>query len=178
VLRREAPPTNVDAVVASPSEVRRMTYRAGLLAAVLSLLGGEPAVNGALHAQAVDACTVLTLQELSSAAGVSVQRPRPDSAPEGDSICRFRAGTDTLTLAIGRSTRANFDELRQLLIEEKNSVVPVNGVGIAAYFWDNRIYVFAGTRSFSVQVGEAAPVSAKHQQMAQAVATLVAAKLK
>jgi hypothetical protein len=71
VLRREAPPTNVDAVVASPSEVRRMTYRAGLLAAVLSLLGGEPAVNGALHAQAVDACTVLTLQELSSAAGVS-----------------------------------------------------------------------------------------------------------
>ena len=155
-----------------------MSRVAGSLAVVLLLFGRAPVTADTGQAPALDACTILTLSELSSAAGVAVQRPRPDSAPEGDSICRFRAGTDTLTLAIGRSTRANFDELRQLLIEEKNSVVPVNGVGIAAYFWDNRIYVFAGTRSFSVQVGEAAPVSAKHQQMAQAVAKVLAAKIK
>jgi hypothetical protein len=156
-----------------------MSRVAGLLVLVVILMFGRAAVAaGVLQAPALDACTVLTLQELSSAAGVAVQRPRPDSAPEGDSVCRFRAGTDTLTLAIGADNRANFDELRKLLVDQGNSVEPVSGVGTAAYFWDNRIYVLAGTRSFSVQVGEAAPVSAKHRQMAQAVARLVAAKVR
>jgi hypothetical protein len=156
-----------------------MSRVAGLLMVVVVLVFGRPAVAASvLQAPALDACTVLTLQELSSAAGVTVQRPRPDSAPQGDSVCRFRAGTDTLTLAIGADKQANFDELRKLLIEQGNSVEPVTGVGTAAYFWDNRIYVLAGTRSFSVQVGEAAPVSAKHQQMALAVARQLAAKLR
>ncbi len=155
-----------------------MSRVAGLLVVVILVFAGAAVAASAGQAPALDACAVLTVQELSLATGVTVQRPRPDSAPEGDSICRFRAGPDTLTIAIGASSRADFDDLRKLLVDQGNSVEPINGVGNAAYFWDNRIYVLAGTRSFSVQVGEAAPVSDKRQQMALAVARMVAAKLR
>ncbi|MGE0360093.1 MAG: hypothetical protein AB7R67_05155 [Vicinamibacterales bacterium] len=143
-----------------------------VLVSVLS--GAAPAVAG--QAAARDACTVLTLAELSAAAGVTVQRPRPTSAPDG-STCRFRAGTETLTLAIAPGTRADFDAFRKLLGDEGKTVEPVAGIGVAAYFWDNRIYALAGAHSFSVQVGEFAPANPARRQQARAVAAAVAAKL-
>lgn len=146
------------------------------LLVMLSALSGATA-GAAWQAAAPDACTVLTLSELSAAAGVTVLRPRPTSAPDG-TICRFRVGSDSLTLAIGNGTRADFDGFRKLLVDQGNTLETVAGIGVAAYFWDNRIYVFSGRRDFSVQIGDAAPANPTQQQRARAVAAALAAKLK
>jgi hypothetical protein len=151
----------------------------GFVAAWLAV--GSAAVAGRDFAAAQsppvpDACTVLSLDELSGAAGVRVLRPRPDTAQDG-SACRFRAGAETLSVAIGRWTAADRAEFRKLLKEQGMSVEPVPGLGDEAFFWDNRIYVYAGRTHFSVTVGDAGPpADAKRRQMALGVAKALAAK--
>jgi hypothetical protein len=136
------------------------------------------ASSRAQSAAVPDACTVLSLADLSAAAGVGVQRPRPDSAQNG-SACRFRAGAETLNLAIGTWTAADRAEFRTLLKEQGMTLEPVSGVGDEAFFWDNRIYVYAGRIHFSVTVGDAGPpADTARRQIALNVAKAVAARAK
>lgn len=126
-----------------------------------------------------DACTLLTLPELTAAAGVNVIRPRPSMAPNGTQ-CRYRAGLEPLNISIGRTTAREFAEFRTLLIDQGKSVEAVSGLGSQAYWWDDRVYVLLGDLSYSVDLGTSttAPLTEKHRAAALAVAKALAPKLK
>lgn len=126
----------------------------------------------------VDACTLLSLQELSQIVGSTVRRPRPDTAQAG-TACRFSTTTDTLNITLWPTTPKEFDEFRKTLAESGATLESATGVGDAAFYWNNRIYVRVGNHGLTVWLGTPTDgVEQKRRQLVLAVAKAGAAKLR
>lgn len=83
-------------------------------------------------AQSPDACTLLSLAELSQASGLAIKSSDPVSTTEG-STCLFHAPFDSVTLALWQATPERFPELRETL-ELGGETTDVSGVGDAAFY--------------------------------------------
>src|SRR5688572_5091456 len=94
----------------------------------------------------IDACSLLSTEELSRILGSPVRRPRPGTAQEG-TTCRFGVGgTDTLNISLWPTTQNNFAEFKKTLAEGGAKLEDLSGTGDAGFYWENRIYVLAGTQ--------------------------------
>jgi hypothetical protein len=111
----------------------------------LVLLPAAPA------ARAADACALVTIEDVKAATGrEDFGRARPK---DGGTSCRYASSRGSVTVWVVESrTRKDFDGFRQLLADQGKAVEDVRGVGDAAYFWDDRLYVQVGTRGLTVQV--------------------------
>lgn len=111
------------------------------------VLSPSPAV-----AQAVDACSLLSVDEVAQIVGQRVRPPRPDSAEEG-TACRFPTATDSVTVALWPTDATSFIENRDFLSETGEKLEPIPDIGDAAYFWGDRIYVRKGTQGLTIYIG-------------------------
>ena len=121
----------------------------GLGAAILS---ASLLLAHATTVQAADACTLLTTQEIAQIVGTPVRKARPETAQEG-TACRFPMAMDTLNISLWPTDAKNFEEFRKTLAESGATLENASGVGDAAYFWDDRIYVRVGDQGLTVWLG-------------------------
>ena len=112
----------------------------------LALLSAAPA------AWAADACALITIEDVTAATGrKDFGRAKPN---DGGASCRYASSRGSVTVwVIESQSRKDFDDFRQLLADQGKSVEERSGVGDAAYFWDDRLYVHVGTHGLTVQVG-------------------------
>lgn len=106
-------------------------------------------------AQSPDACTLLSLAELSQASGLAIKSSDPVSTTEG-STCLFHAPFDSITLALWPATPERFPDLRETL-ELGGETTDVSGVGDAAFYWAGRIYARKGRQGITVYFGSGDP---------------------
>ena len=101
---------------------------------------------------AADACAVITIEDVTIATGrKDFGRGKPK---DGGTSCYYSSSRGSVTVwVIESQSRKDFDDFRQLLLDQGKSVENRSGVGDAAYFWDDRLYVHVGTRGLTVQVG-------------------------
>ena len=136
------------------------------------------------HAQTSvpEACTVISLEEVTTILGrKNFGQPRPQKgAAPGESSCQFAARVQSgVTVSLSPTTRANFDEFRQLLVEQGEKPEAVTGVGDAAYFWHpGRVYVLTGRTMITVSLSNETAVNEKMKQDLLALARAVMSKLK
>lgn len=128
-----------------------------------------------------DACTVLSKDELAKIVGrADFGRARPDTGPNGESSCRYSSSRGSVTLSVSTQTRAEFEKFRKLLSDEGKKPETVEGVGDAAYFWDDdALYALSGKLAFRVFISKPPNAdSAKIRADLLALARAVVAKLK
>lgn len=105
-------------------------------------------------AQAVDACTLLSVDEVARITGQRVRPPRPDTAEIGTS-CRFPTATESVTIALWPTDASDFEEARAFLSETGETLETIPDFGDAAYFWGDRVYVRKGTQALTIYIGGA-----------------------
>jgi hypothetical protein len=103
-------------------------------------------------AWAADACAVITLDDVTIATGrKDFGRAKPK---DGGTSCYYSSPRGSVTVwVVEPQTRKDFDDFRTLLVGQGKAVEDRSGIGDAAYFWDDRLYVHVGTRGLTVQVG-------------------------
>lgn len=100
----------------------------------------------------IEACSVLTLDEIKSAIGRGdFSRGKPD---DGGTKCRYASGRGSLSVWLSATTKASFDDFRNLLTEQGKKPEAVAGVGDDAYFWDDRLYVRVGNRGLTIDLNK------------------------
>ncbi|WP_173050952.1 hypothetical protein [Nitrospira sp. KM1] len=145
-----------------------------VLTAVLIAITSEPSYAAAADkASAPNACTLLSTEELGRLLNNPIRRPRPGTAEKGTN-CRFSVGgTDTLNLSLWPTTPKDFDEFKKTLADGGAILENASGVGDAAYYWDNRIYVRTGNNGVTVWLG--VPVDGVSQKQRQTVLSVAKA---
>jgi hypothetical protein len=100
---------------------------------------------------AADACALITTEDVTAATGrKDFGHARPK---DGGTSCRYASSRGSVTVWVVESqTRKDFDGFHKLLADQGKRVEEVSGVGDAAYFWDDRLYVQVGTHGLTVQV--------------------------
>jgi hypothetical protein len=133
--------------------------RLALLAAIASGCGAllvMVASTVVLQAQ-VDACTVLSLDEIKSALGrKELAVAKAGRASGGYSDCRFAGsgnGDIRITLSPPLSgAKSDFDLKPQIYSDEGKKFEKVTGIGDGAYYWDDTIEFRVGNRIVSLWV--------------------------
>ena len=117
--------------------------------------------------EAVDACTLLSVDEIKAVLGSSViVRPgRPNSSVQDGTACRFGLPSGNLNFALARQTPQRFEEMRKFMSENGEKLENVSGLGDAAYFWNERICVQVGNQSLAIWFGN--PEGANPQRREQ-----------
>lgn len=153
-----------------PRKLVRCGLAPALLLAASALATANAQVNG-------DACTLLSVDEVSQIVGQRVRPPRPDTAQEGTS-CSFPTATDTVTIALWPTDAQSFEEARDFLSEIGEELEPATNIGDAAYFWGDRIYVRKGARGLTIYIGGAGDGSdLERREMVVALANAALAKV-
>ena len=129
--------------------MQRFTY-----AFVLALFTLIP---GAAPAQQVDACSVLSADEIRTALSRKELAPaKPSKASGGYSDCRFAgAGSGDVRITMTPSTagaKEDFDLKPQIYKDEGKKFEKVAGIGDGAYYWDDTIEFRVGNRIVSMWV--------------------------
>lgn len=115
-----------------------------------------------------DACTFLSLEEISTAIGRQVDEGELQTEVEGMTTCRFATATGmettetyddpaipetsvgSVTVAVNTSNPEEFDLFEESLGAEAEAV---SGIGDDAYFWgSNLLYVRVGDSGFSIRI--------------------------
>ena len=129
-----------------------------------------------------DACAVISAADVTTILGrKDFGKPRSEKGPgPGESSCRFPGRVQSgVSIALGPTTRANFDEFRKLLVNQGEKPEAVTGVGDSAYFWHpGRVYVLAGQTMITVSLSNETGVNEKMKQDLLALARAVLTKLK
>ena len=123
-------------------------------ARVLALLATIPTT---VAAQQLDACTVLSADEIKSALGrKDIAAATPSRASGGYSDCRFAgsgAGDVRITLSPPmNSTKEDFDVKTHIYADEGKKFEKVAAIGDGAYYWDDTIEFRVGNRLVSLWV--------------------------
>lgn len=140
----------------------RHTMTFAVLAIAVGLTLAAPRTDAA------DACAVVTLDDVTIATGR--KDFSPGKAKDGGTSCRYASSRGSVTVwVIESQSRKDFDDFRQLLVAQGKNVEDRSGVGDAAYFWDDRLYVHVGTRGLTVQVGANELMPADHGAVRAAV---------
>jgi hypothetical protein len=128
--------------------------------------------------RSADACTLLTSEEIATIVAERVRKARPQTAQEG-TACAFPMASGNLNISLWPTDARKFDEFRKTLTEAGARLESTSGVGDAAYFWDDRIYVRVGNQGLTIWHG--APqdgVDTRRRNMVVAVAKAGIAKLR
>ncbi len=165
--------TLVATIAVSQTAVRITASRDTIAAAA------EPVAQASAQDLAPEACALFTLEEVGMTLGRSFPRARPGKAP-GATTCAFVGGTEgTINVLVSpSSSKKEFDDLRQLVIEQGEQVEAVTGVGDDAYYWDTRIYLRVGKRCLVIWNSDPSQPAAKVRADVLALAELGAAKLR
>lgn len=104
----------------------------------------------------LNACDIVTVEEIRVAFGRSAlpSAPRATSLPGGGSECRIRDAQRGDIRILLEPTDAKDDvALRgSILSEEGAEFERIGGLGRGAYYWDDRLQVFAGTTAMTLWV--------------------------
>ena len=102
-----------------------------------------------------EACALFTVEEVNEATGrTDYRRGRPRSEPNASS-CSYPAGIGgTINVTLSPTSRKDFDDVRKLINEQGEKVLPAPGIGDDAYFWGNRIYVLVGSQALTIWNGD------------------------
>jgi hypothetical protein len=154
-----------------------MNTPASLSRAFIHLTLGAAGISAGLFAtatpaQAPDACTLLSTEEIAQIIGKPVRKPRPDTAQEG-TACRFPMAMETLNISLWPTDAKRFDAFRKTLAENGATLESTSGVGDVAYFWNDRIYVRVGNHGLTVFLG--APQDASDPERRQTVVAVAKA---
>ena len=127
----------------------------GIVQAILPVL--LLTIPEAVTAQQLDACTVLSTDEIKSALGRNdLSVAKAGRASGGYSDCRFAAsGTGDVRITMTPATssaKADFDLKPQIYADEGKKFEKVAGIGDGAYYWDDTIEFRVGTRIVSLWV--------------------------
>jgi len=122
-----------------------------------AVLGALATIPTALTASELDACTVLSADEIKAALGrTALGAASPSRASGGYSDCRFPGsgpGDVRITLSPAMSSaRDDFDLKTQIYAEEGKKFEKVAGIGDGAYYWDDTIEFRVGNRIVSLWV--------------------------
>ena len=115
------------------------------------------AMQTAVGARQLDACTVLSADEIKTALGrKDLAAAKPSRASGGYSDCRFAAsasGDVRVTLSPSLpGAKDDFDLKPQIYKDEGKKFEKVAGIGDGAYYWDDTIEFRVGTRIMSLWV--------------------------
>ena len=104
----------------------------------------------------LDACTLLSADDIKAALGrTQIVTPRRTiSLPNGGTDCRYygQGQGDFRVLLDPANANEDFALRGKILKEEGAKFQPVEGLGSGAYYWDDRLQVFVGTRTFTLWV--------------------------
>ena len=111
----------------------------------------------AARAQQVDACSVLSVDEIRTALARTDLAPgRPSKASGGFSDCRFAgSGSGDLRITMSPSmpgAKEDFDLKPTIYKDEGKRFEKVAGIGDGAYYWDDTIEFRVGNRVVSIWV--------------------------
>jgi hypothetical protein len=114
-------------------------------------------LSRAAYANQLNACTVLSADEIKSALGrKDLGAATPGRASGGASDCRFPGsgnGDVRITLAAPSSgAKADFDLKPQIYADEGKKFEKVAGIGDGAYYWDDTIEFRVGDRVVSIWI--------------------------
>lgn len=163
-------------------------YGSWLISIVVFLVGAGVLDSVAIHSPVAlrldaqttvpEACSLLSVEELEKTLGRQFGRSRQRQEQSGTS-CRFTAGAGgSITVSVAASSKADFEQFRKLLADQGNKPAAVSGVGDAAYYWDNRIYVLVGSRTMTIWNGEPQQPAEKLRGEVLALAKALAPKLR
>ena len=125
-----------------------------IAAAALVLLATMQTAAGARQ---LDACTVLSAEDIKTALGRKDLAPgKPSRASGGYSDCRFAAsGSGDVRVTLSPSlpgAKEDFDLKPQIYKDEGKKFERVGGIGDGAYYWDDTIEFRVGNRLVSLWV--------------------------
>jgi hypothetical protein len=132
-----------------------------ILTALLAAAPGAATVNPQERAAppgpaTLTACTLLTADEIEAALGrADLATPRRAiTLPNGGTDCRFfgQGLGDVRVLLDPPNANEDFALRGKILKEEGAKYQPVEGLGSGAYYWDDRLQVFVGKRTFTLWV--------------------------
>jgi hypothetical protein len=150
-----------------------MTHTALILSIAL-VLGST--VASAADATPSDPCGLFTKDEIATSMGRSDFGKGKLKSAETGAACRYASSRGSLNVWVGPSTPKDFAAFRDLLATEGKKPESVAGVGDEAYFWDERIYVRAGSRGLTIWLG--APGGEAARKAVLALAKVGAGKLR
>lgn len=152
---------------------RRLMVTTTLTALLLTVTAAASDAQTNRGSAGKDACTLVSNDEIGTAAGTTVRSSRPRQVPDG-SECQYQTGAGfAVTIVISPVEAKDFAELRDLFGAEAQ---PVAGVGDAAYFLGNeRLYVRVGRQQLVVTRGSEA--DATFRDVLLAIARLAVPRL-
>ena len=108
-------------------------------------------------AQQLDACTVLSADEIKAALGrQSIGAAKASRAPNGFSDCTFPgSGAGDVRIMLeppSKNASADFDLKPEILTEERKKFEKLTGVGDGAFYYEDRLEFRAGNRLGAVWV--------------------------
>ena len=134
------------------------------LVPVVALLAAAP---DATKAQQLDACTVVSVDDIKAALGrQQLGAPKASRASGGFSDCTFPgSGAGDVRIVLeppNKNAAADFDLKPQILLEDRKKFEKVTGIGDGAFYYEDRLEFRAGNRIGAVWVNrtprtEAAP---------------------
>ena len=156
-----------------------LVYAAGITAIFITIKADPLHAAAAENTSALNACSLLSTEELGRLLDSPIKRPRPGTAEKG-TACRFAVGgTDSLNISLWPTTPKDFDEFKKTLAENGMTLENVPGVGDAGYYWDNRIYARTGDQGITVWLGSPVEgVDQKQRQMVLSVAKAAVNRLR
>ena len=156
-----------------------LVWAAGITALLITITAEPLHAAAAENTSALNACSLLSTEELGRLLDSPIRRPRPGTAEKG-TACRFAVGgTDSLNISLWPTTPKDFDEFKKMLADNGASLENVSGVGDAGYYWDNRIYARTGNNGVTVWLGSPAEgVDQKQRQMVLSVAKAAVNRLR
>lgn len=128
----------------------------------------------------VDVCAALPREEAMKILGSKMLRARPGTLAEGTECTYSDPVLGTISVLVETNiSRKSFDEGMKTLREFDASVVPAGGVGDTAYFYDTRLYTYAGKYRIVITTTPVVrPDEAKERANAVALAKALIARLK
>jgi hypothetical protein len=128
-------------------------------------------------ARPVDACTLLTRDDVVAAMGH--KGFSPGKSRDGGMACRFPSALgNSVTVYAQAAPRKQWDELRATLAREGKvgTEVDVPGIGDAAYYWDARLYVHRGSYEVTIHISASRPTPTAADTERDRAAALVMGK--
>jgi hypothetical protein len=125
----------------------------GVLA--LSVVASMPIAAGAqAPGKSVDACTVLSADEIKMALGRNdLGAAKASRASGGSSDCRFpAAGLGDVRVILGPTTKADFDLKPEIYSEEHRKFEKTAGLGDGAYYFEDTVEMRVGSTLLSLFV--------------------------
>jgi len=138
--------------------------------------GDKPAAAGAV----IDACTLVSKEDVVAALG------RADfsagKSKDGGMNCRFASSRGSVTVYSQAAPRSQWDELKATLVRENKTIADLPGIGDAAYYWEQRLYVYRRDREVTIHISPhgmspTAEDNEKDKASALALAKIVVGKL-